>query len=256
MTVPTEALGALIDIAAARPSVRVDDLLGPGDLLVIAPHPDDETLGCGAALAAALAGGRTATVALLTNGEGSHRRSRRFPQARLARLRREEFDAALSVLAIAARAPVPTVLALGLPDMDVAGGAGHAVAALSTIGGVGTIWCTSPLDPHGDHAAAADIADRVEAALASDRRVARLDYAVWGRFGTAGAVVEPSAVHPFRLGRFADAKRAAMTHYRSQLTNFIDDDPDGFVMPVSLTEHFATTPEIFVAPRPTASALP
>lgn len=250
MSVPTVAAGALLDVAAPLPAVGIDDLLGDGALLVVAPHPDDETLGCGAALAAALATGRAVTVALLTDGGGSHPRSRRWPPPVLTALRRAEFERALATLAAAAGTTAPAVLALELADTAVAAGAEQAVAALTAHArsDTGTIWCTWGRDPHADHEAAARIADAVAAALARDRTVTRFDYAVWGRFGAAGAGTDPARVRPFRPGPYAAAKRAAMAHYRSQLTGMIDDDPDGFVMPPALVAHFADAPELFLAP--------
>lgn len=42
----------------------------PADLLVFAPHPDDEVLGCAGIIRRALAGGRRVKVVLFTNGDG------------------------------------------------------------------------------------------------------------------------------------------------------------------------------------------
>lgn len=57
---PLFMLGVLA--ACAGPSV---------DLLVVAPHPDDESIGCGGILAEAWAGGRRALVVIVTNGDGN-----------------------------------------------------------------------------------------------------------------------------------------------------------------------------------------
>ena len=53
------------------PAASADALLGGRPLLVLAPHPDDESLGCGALLAHGLAG-PGAHVACLTDGAASH----------------------------------------------------------------------------------------------------------------------------------------------------------------------------------------
>ena len=68
------AEGALLRAARGAPVVDVD-ALAAGGVLVLAPHPDDETLGCGAALAAAVTAGYAVRVVAATDGDGSHPRS-------------------------------------------------------------------------------------------------------------------------------------------------------------------------------------
>ncbi len=53
------------------PLPAMPDLKGDDRLLVIAPHPDDESLCCGGILARAAARGIAAKVAFVTNGDGS-----------------------------------------------------------------------------------------------------------------------------------------------------------------------------------------
>lgn len=256
MSVPTDAAGDLIERAKGMPPVTVGELLAPaGALLVVAPHPDDETLGCGAAISAALASGRRVIVVLLTNGENSHPRSRTYPPDVLAALRRQEMAGALEALTAKSGAEAPSVHALHLPDGGVptAGpNAERAVGAIATIArlaSVRTIWCTWRGDPHCDHAAAAALSDRVEEAMSgrSSHSVLRRDYAVWGRFGAVLPGEDRLLVLP--PGAHAAAKAEAMDRYRSQLTPMIDDDPDGFVMPPKLVRHFAIAPELFIDER-------
>ena len=64
----------------------LDRLLGPGGgALVLAPHPDDESLGTGGLIAACVAEGRRVHVAVVSDGAASHPGSRAWPPARLAR---------------------------------------------------------------------------------------------------------------------------------------------------------------------------
>jgi Uncharacterized proteins, LmbE homologs len=49
------------------PPIGVADLLGGRPLAVLAPHPDDETLGCGALLFDAAAHGARCTVICVTD---------------------------------------------------------------------------------------------------------------------------------------------------------------------------------------------
>lgn len=44
-----------------------------GKVMVVAPHPDDETLGCGGLIARLVSNGNVPYVVIMTRGEGSHR---------------------------------------------------------------------------------------------------------------------------------------------------------------------------------------
>src|SRR5205085_706847 len=57
--------------------------------LVLSPHPDDETFGCGAAIARATAAGTPVTLVVATDGRNSASSARLTPQ-RLAELRTAE----------------------------------------------------------------------------------------------------------------------------------------------------------------------
>ena len=263
MSVPERAEGALLDRARTRPRVPLDDLVGLGGVLVIAPHPDDETLGCGLAIRAALASGRDVGVLLLTGGGNSHPASRSHPPEAMKTLRRNEFARALAALsdglepAADAAGGDPGRLVqrtLDLPDGSVPHGAdglrdaaaeardlAHEIAASA-------LWCTWSGDPHADHLAASHLADMVGADWHGAPPLRR-DYAVWGRFRDAGSDVAADRVLPFEAPRHRAAKRAAMDAYASQLTPLIADDPTGFVMPRALVDHFASEPEVFLLPE-------
>lgn len=241
--VPLEPEGVLLDRSKAAPFVGLAELAPPGGLLVLVPHPDDETLGCGLALAAAADAGRRIAIVQLTDGEGSHSNSAAYPRDALKALRSAELDDALAALVGVARVDV---LRLSLPDgrsrpshltpelMDRIVGLAETIDAKA-------VWTTWKHDPHCDHATAGVCAERV-----AGRRPGLLvwSYAVWGRFGTHG-------VHAQTLVRFASPehgprKNQAIGAYRSQLTGWIADDPTAFRMPDALVRHFALHPEIFV----------
>jgi LmbE family N-acetylglucosaminyl deacetylase len=77
-----------------RPSV--EDLAAPA--LVFAPHPDDETLGCGGTLALKRQAGAEVRVVFVTDGERSHEHLR--SPLELAALRRREATLALDDLGL------------------------------------------------------------------------------------------------------------------------------------------------------------
>ena len=80
---------ALLDEAQRGPeavAASVAQLTGGAPALVLAPHPDDESLGCGALLAASFAG-PGAHVICLTDGGASHLGSPTWPREALSALR-------------------------------------------------------------------------------------------------------------------------------------------------------------------------
>lgn len=141
-------------------------------VVVVAAHPDDETLGAGGLVAMLHRWGWAVTVLALTDGEAAYDGG---PQ--LAERRRLEQAAALARLAPppapagpGGRADVVALIRLGLPD----GRLGTVADLAGRIGDVLTpaTWCLAPWpdDGHPDHeaagCAAADAAAKVGAALA------------------------------------------------------------------------------------------
>lgn len=91
-----------------RPSI--EDLTQSA--LVLAPHPDDETLGCGGTIARKRRAGARVRIAFLTDGERSHPE---LAPTLLGRLRREEARAATQELGVAEG----ELTFLGLPDGEL-----------------------------------------------------------------------------------------------------------------------------------------
>ena len=54
-----------------------------GSILVIAPHPDDESLACGGLIALLKAQKQEVYILYMTNGEASHPNSETYPPAKL-----------------------------------------------------------------------------------------------------------------------------------------------------------------------------
>ncbi len=52
----------------ALPAADIHTLLGGAKPLILAPHPDDESLGCGGLIAAACAAGPPPIILVLTDG--------------------------------------------------------------------------------------------------------------------------------------------------------------------------------------------
>ena len=87
------------------------DLAGLRRLIVVAAHPDDESLGAGGLIATAAGRGVPVTVIVATTGEASHPQSPTLLPAQLAPIRRAEVLAAVHRLA-----PQAVVVQLDLGD--------------------------------------------------------------------------------------------------------------------------------------------
>jgi LmbE family N-acetylglucosaminyl deacetylase len=213
----------------------LDDIIGSGTCLVLAPHPDDESLGCGGLIAACTAAGRPPLVVVLTDGAGSHPASRAFPPDRLRAVRAQEVQAAVGHLGLAA----DRVVFLNQPDSAAPHSGPDFDTAASVLAGLigRETNCTAILapwrhDPHCDHEAASLLASCV----ASTVPIRHLGYPVWGLALPPDAPV-PAALNTgfrFDISAFLAAKRAAIRAHQSQYGNLISDDPTGFRLPAAL----------------------
>ena len=229
----------------AFPPTTLDALLAPGTPVVLAPHADDESLGCGGLLAACAAAGRQPLLAILTDGCGSHPGSRAYPPERLRATREAEALAAAAILGLSPSA----VFFLGAPDTALPGtgaGLGAAVSALAAFAaGATSVLTTWRHDPHCDHEAAAAIG----AALAARLEAALLFYPVWGWTLPHDTPLPATPMTGWRLpvGAFAARKAEAIAAHRSQGGALITDDPGGFTLPAGFLRHFDASDEVFFA---------
>lgn len=211
---------------------------GRSSLVVVAPHPDDETLGCGAILSEASRIGLACSVICVTDGSRSHPASRDWPAARLAEVRRRELFAAVGLLA-----PDAEVHWLAHPDCAAPEGEDAARQIGALIPSDALVLGPWIQDPHIDHERTA----RLLRLLGLERPDLRfLEYPIWGRFLDDCEI--PSEIWTFIAPDAERIKRAALACHRTQMTLLIQDDPDGFVMDRAMQEHFLTHAEIFIAP--------
>jgi N-acetylglucosamine malate deacetylase 1 len=182
--------------------------------LVLAPHPDDETLGAGALIAEAARDQRLGGIVYLTDGTGSHP-----PETRgLAVARRREAALALSRLAGARlrvahlgwqdALPHPSGSPAFLRDAS-------RLAAWLRDGRIDAVAVTDRDEHHCDHVAAYHLA---RAAIALARRpVTLFSYHVWG---------DPpgGSVRRFRTATLPPGRRRhALRAHRSQLSPLFGD---------------------------------
>ena len=231
----------------ALPEAGLHDVLDGRPALVVAPHPDDESLGCGGLIAEAARLGKAVHVAVVTDGAGSHAASHTHRPELLRQLRRDETLAAAAVLGM----PPERVSFLDMPDGHApqhgpaAKAAGRKLAALACDIAAGTILTSWGYDTHPDHVAA----HRYAAAASREARAALFSYPVWAWMLPPRTLMPNLRWRGFSLdiGQHVASKRAAVLKHRSQTTPLIADDPSGFTLSDAQLATMITPKEFFIA---------
>jgi LmbE family N-acetylglucosaminyl deacetylase/SAM-dependent methyltransferase len=239
---------------------RLEPPLATACLLVIAAHPDDESLGAGGLISDAAARGARVHVLVATDGEASHPHSSAHSRERLAALRRAEV-----IEAVAALAHTATVEFVGLPDGQLAS---H-VDALTVAITERLDSCTHVISPwrgdrHPDHEACAVAACR---AATGRPELQHWQYPIWAWHWadtdcpTEGSQRRDGLPWPaLRRLELTDAavrdKRTAMGCHVSQLWPLSDADGDEAILRPEILDHFTRVFETFVvdSPAPAAAA--
>lgn len=221
-----------------------------GTTLIVAPHPDDETLGCGGAIALLAQFGHPVQVLVISDGTASHPNSRKYPEPKLRSLREQETLNALKLLGIKRSA----LTFLGLKDSAVPtpGNTGfeQAVAQCQTYLTAltpATICLPWRRDPHADHRASWQIMAQAISNLLISPRI--LEYPIWSWEQIEDHdLPTPQQVQAWRLdiSSVLPQKLAAIAQYRSQTTDLIDDDPDGFQLTPEVLAHFDRNWELYL----------
>jgi LmbE family N-acetylglucosaminyl deacetylase len=162
-----------------------------GPVLVVAPHPDDEIIGCGGAIALHADRGDPVHVALITAGEGGGDAEARCEESRHS----------------AGLLGRTQVSCLASPDGRVGADAGlvERLAALVEVFGPRVVYAPSPFEMHPDHVATLSA---TAAALSGREGVTLLLYEV---------NTECMASYLLDITDVARRKRAALSAFASQL---------------------------------------
>ncbi|WP_169448507.1 PIG-L family deacetylase [Ornithinimicrobium pekingense] len=216
-------------------------------VVVVAAHPDDETLGVGGLLAD-LGPDVTVDVVVATDGEASHPRSPTHTPEQLAARRRAEVDDAVRLLA-----PHALLHLLGLPDGGLAEPEVRARLVASLVRLVGpdgtrtALLSTYRHDGHPDHEEAARAA--ASAAWRTDARL--LQYPVWWWPWRPGEPLPEERVHRIPLSGAARARKArALAGHVSQVEPLSDQPGDEVLLPQDVLAHFRGPHEVVVEVAP------
>jgi LmbE family N-acetylglucosaminyl deacetylase len=221
-----------------------------GKTLIVAPHPDDESLGCGGAIALLRKFEQIVQVLTMSDGTLSHPNSRKFPPERLRDLRETEMKAALETLGVAAK----ETTFLRCRDRSVPNEISPDFAAtVATVKNFllanqpQTIVLPWRRDPHPDHRATWQIFKA--AASQIKQRFRFLEYPIWlWEMAETADLPQESEIKVWRLAiaEVIVAKQKAINAHASQITDLIDDDPHGFRLSPEVLAHFDVPFEIYL----------
>ncbi len=223
--------------------------LADGAVIVLAAHPDDESLGAGGLIARLHGAGVPVSVLLCTAGEASHPGSPTTTPDRLAARRLLEFGAALTRLA-----PGAPWQYLQLPDGRLAAHREQIRSALSVAaagsghnGGPVIVMAPYRHDGHTDH----DTVGSVAAEVCAAQGHGLLEYPIWywlwaGPEDPAWQSWQRVALAPAEQR----AKAEAMAAHASQTQPLSGLPGDEVLLPEAFRAHFERSWETFAWQRP------
>lgn len=220
-----------------------------GKLMVLAPHPDDESLGCGGLISLLRKAQSEVHIVFMTDGSASHTKSSEFPPNRLAEVREQEAIEASSILGV----ELHCITFLRLKDSKM-----HTISKkrsdelvadlvkMFSSGAFNALAIPWRRDPHCDHISTYEIGARM-----LDRVglvCTKIEYPIWlWKNGKIGDWPAQNEVNPYRLriDAVTNVKQQAIRAHRSQLGELIMDDSDGFVLTDDLLVPFRTNIEYY-----------
>ncbi|MET3469440.1 bifunctional PIG-L family deacetylase/class I SAM-dependent methyltransferase [Microbacterium sp. 1262] len=223
-------------------------------LLVVAAHPDDETLGAAGLIARTTRRGGAVSVIIATDGEGSHPDSPTHTPDELATLRRDEAERALEHLSPAIRRRF-----LGLPDGrtddhrdEIAGAIADALGD-EPVPERTLVVSTWTGDGHRDHRVVGEVA----AAVCGERDVPWRSYPIWlWHWGSPDDAPWDDVDLVDLDGDALERKRAAMRLHRTQVEPLSAAAGDEEMLHGGMQQHFERGFEVFVRPPRRTGSLP
>ncbi len=238
----------LADVSAL-PIRAAETVKNWGATLVVAPHPDDESLGCGGAIALLRRFEIEVSVLTMSDGTLSHPNSKQFPSFNLRDLREREMLNALAVLGVPADSS--TFLRFrdrSVPDIEDENFASAVEICEEYLRRTKpqTVLLPWRRDPHTDHRASTQIF--FEAVKKSNAPLQILEYPIWiWELAESDDAPRADEVRAFRLDikTVSAQKQTAISAHQSQTTDLITDDPEGFRLTAEILENFAAPFEIY-----------
>lgn len=214
--------------------------------LIVAPHADDESLGCGGVISLLRKYGQTVYILLLSDGTLSHPNSKKYPAEKLRELRENELMEAAGLLGV----PSEYLIFCRYKDRSVPDqtsenfeDALRNITKMLEVIKPQSIFVPWRRDPHPDHRAAFQLIN------AANTQYAKVyEYPVWlQELGEDSDSPLSDEVMPFRINieSVLHQKLHAIDAHKSQISDLISDDPEGFKLSKEMLTQFKLTYEIF-----------
>ena len=206
-----------------------------GAILVVAPHPDDETLGCGGLIAMCANAQQPVSILAMTNGEASHPGDQTW-RHKLGQIRQHEQLGALKILGICN----PDIISLELPD----GGLDQLsdehrrevsafIKACVIARNIETFFLPAIDDCHDDHQATA----RLLAGIVLNCPIKYVfGYQIWPPAIRPAQVSNNEMAYVLDISNVLTQKTQAIQEHRSQLGTVEPGHTEGFRMPQVLLD--------------------
>ncbi len=218
-------------------------------VMVLAPHADDESLGCGGTIALLSEQHKKVYVVFITDGSMSHPNSKKYPSEKLAAVRKAEAISALHELGVEAN----NIFFLHkkdrhLPACNEPGFKENAEALMHIIESCKPelIFVPYEKDPHPDHRATWQMLMYIRKNYTINFSVA--EYLIWlynlgeeKDFPKDDFTCRFTNIKPYLI-----KKQKAIAQHKSQTTHLIDDDPQGFILTPDVLQHFNNDKEFFL----------
>lgn len=240
----TPLISHLIKLAHAQMAKTLDVDTAQGPYLIIAPHPDDETLGCGTVILEARKKKCAVHIVVVTDGSASTKSSRISP-SELASIRRQETLNACKILDVDEK----NVRFLGYKDERTNHDANKIKSDLEKIineTNPGQIFSPYINDIHSDHI---NIAKEMEKLVADGKISCPVyEYPVWSSIKSdllrLLLMKEIFVLKRSNSRRQKPAKRKAIYEYKSQLEN-LTGEANWATLDRGFIDKLTLSPEIF-----------
>jgi LmbE family N-acetylglucosaminyl deacetylase len=237
-------LAVVIVLAVATSGTRSIAQVGP--VVILAPHPDDETLGCGGLIARRISEGRRVVVVVITDGRALLRRfgiAANPSEAEVSAMRKDETRRSVEILG----GNASEIRFLDFENERLVAQKADALARITALLkelAPGEVYFPSPFEGHAEHVVTNEIARA--ACAATGACPATFEFIINLKRGTSIESL-PRRLQPVDVSAHRDRERRALAQFRSHLDILYSGQKE----PLAANyDHYLTSEEPFlVEPR-------